>query len=394
MQHPSMVASTVVIGTVAVSAAALVGLGVVPGRQSADAKGDYRVVRVIDGESLYVQNADGEQFRVRLIGIDAADRGACGYGAASEHLATILAPGEVVRLSASVGKVDSPDHSGRFLRYVLDGDDGDGAADVGAAMINDGYAVARYDSRDGFGTHEKEALYRRLDESSMPADGCTTVTAGQAGQAGQGAASTSQSATREPSQSRAAGAAADSGAGESSPAADADAAGGTSATGPAPVSAGAQVSRRVDRSVSAPTPVPGGAPIPEPFPTAASGPAPIPEPSAIRSIPQDDPAPAPSRNAASATPRPVVPAPRTSAPTPARTSGPTSSAAASPTEQAASPTATPTNKTKSPKTDDTKRFLPTKETKARKWPWRVPKWSEEERKDAGDKAGGRADRDD
>ena len=44
----------------------------------------------------------------------------------------------------------------------------DGMLDVGADLVAEGYAVARYDSRDGYGPHEREAAYVSLDEASEP----------------------------------------------------------------------------------------------------------------------------------------------------------------------------------------------------------------------------------
>ena len=44
----------------------------------------------------------------------------------------------------------------------------DGMLDVGAALVAQGYAVARFDSRDGYGPHEREAAYISLDEASAP----------------------------------------------------------------------------------------------------------------------------------------------------------------------------------------------------------------------------------
>ena len=35
-------------------------------------------------------------------------------------------------------------------------------------LVAEGYAVARYDSRDGYGPHEREAAYVSLDEASEP----------------------------------------------------------------------------------------------------------------------------------------------------------------------------------------------------------------------------------
>ena len=38
--------------------------------------------------------------------------------------------------------------------------------DVGLVLINEGLAIARFDSRDGFGTHNREAAYVRADDAS------------------------------------------------------------------------------------------------------------------------------------------------------------------------------------------------------------------------------------
>jgi micrococcal nuclease len=64
------------------------------------------------------------------------------------------------------GASDDADRYGRLLRYV----DVQGR-DVGLALIKEGWAVARYDSRDGYGRHPREDAYVRAD--SQAADlGC------------------------------------------------------------------------------------------------------------------------------------------------------------------------------------------------------------------------------
>ena len=60
------------------------------------------------------------------------------------------------------------DRYGRSLRYV----DVDGV-DAGLRLITQGYAVARYDSRDGYGRHAREAAYVRADARS-PRAACST----------------------------------------------------------------------------------------------------------------------------------------------------------------------------------------------------------------------------
>ena len=59
------------------------------------------------------------------------------------------------------------DGYGRLLRYV----DSAGGVDAGLQMINQGWAIARYDSRDGYGRHAREASYVAADAVS-PAKGC------------------------------------------------------------------------------------------------------------------------------------------------------------------------------------------------------------------------------
>ena len=67
------------------------------------------------------------------------------------------------------GARDDVDHYGRLLRYV----DGAGGVDLGLEMIKQGWAVARYDSRDGYGWHPREASYVAADAVS-PAQTCAT----------------------------------------------------------------------------------------------------------------------------------------------------------------------------------------------------------------------------
>ena len=59
------------------------------------------------------------------------------------------------------GDGEDTDKYGRLLRYV----DVDGV-DVGQAMIEAGLATARYDSRDGYGRHDREDAYVAADAAS------------------------------------------------------------------------------------------------------------------------------------------------------------------------------------------------------------------------------------
>ena len=111
------------------------------------------VVRVVDGDTIVVE-LDGEQAKVRFIGVDAPESVAFDSGentaegdAASEHLKELLAPGTRVFLCSD--KRDT-DRYGRLLRHVwlevpddpFDIDEVAGKM-VGGMMVRDGYAVSK-----------------------------------------------------------------------------------------------------------------------------------------------------------------------------------------------------------------------------------------------------------
>ncbi len=71
------------------------------------------------------------------------------------------------------GARDEVDGYGRLLRYV----DSARGVDAGLQMINQGWAIARYDSRDGYGRHAREASYVAADAAS-PTRTCTNAGSG------------------------------------------------------------------------------------------------------------------------------------------------------------------------------------------------------------------------
>ena len=123
----------------------------------------YTVTHVVDGDTVDVSGADGSAFRVRLIGIDAPEAGMCG---AAEATATLrgLVDGQTVALT--VGARDDVDSYGRRLRYVETA-----TTDAGLTLVEQGSAIARYDSRDGYGGHTREAAYVAAD-AATPSAGC------------------------------------------------------------------------------------------------------------------------------------------------------------------------------------------------------------------------------
>lgn len=113
----------------------------------------YLVTRVIDGDTIELGNGAG----VRIVGIDTPEVGQCGYDAATRHLSRLVLD-ERVRLTMSD---ESVDHYGRWLRYV-----DVGPVDAGLHQIEQGFAIARYDSRDGYGFHVREPAYIAADRAS------------------------------------------------------------------------------------------------------------------------------------------------------------------------------------------------------------------------------------
>ncbi len=107
----------------------------------------------MDGDTIDV----GGVGRVRIIGIDTPERDECGFETATRRLAVVLGE-RVVLVAGASGDVD---RYGRLLRYV----DVDGV-DAGLVLIEEGWAVPRYDSRDGYGAHQREAGYIKRSQAS------------------------------------------------------------------------------------------------------------------------------------------------------------------------------------------------------------------------------------
>lgn len=122
---------------------------------------------VVDGDTI--ETSAGT---VRIIGIDAPERGVCGYDEASALVSSLLGAGDPITLQLPAGENDT-DKYGRILRYV----DTAGGEDVAAALLSAGLAVARYDSTDGYPAHPREASYHAAQAATLTADGAVTTVA-------------------------------------------------------------------------------------------------------------------------------------------------------------------------------------------------------------------------
>ena len=113
----------------------------------------YVVTRVVDGDTVELGNGE----TVRLVGIDTPEEGECGYDQATRRL-----EGLVLGRRVTLGESDEDrDGYGRLLRYV-----DRGRLDAGLRLLRAGLAIARYDSRDGYGRHPREDRYVRADRGA------------------------------------------------------------------------------------------------------------------------------------------------------------------------------------------------------------------------------------
>ena len=120
------------------------------------------VARVVDGDTLVMTNGE----RIRITGIDTPESYECGYHEATDRLAQLVGgPGGQVELFASA--TNDHDRYGRLIRSISAN-----GVDVGGVLVSEGMAIARYDSRDGYGTNDHEAEYIAADTAS--ADICST----------------------------------------------------------------------------------------------------------------------------------------------------------------------------------------------------------------------------
>ena len=107
----------------------------------------FAVVGVADGDTLRVE-VDGREEPVRLIGIDAPERGTC-FAAEATAALRGLVEGERVVLESDTSDRDRFD---RLLRYVhVDG------THVNARLVREGFAVARRYRPDTARAEELEA---------------------------------------------------------------------------------------------------------------------------------------------------------------------------------------------------------------------------------------------
>ncbi|MDN5767512.1 MAG: thermonuclease family protein [Humibacillus sp.] len=110
-----------------------------------------QVVRWVDGDT--VQTTAGN---IRLIGVDTPEAGKPGASTATAWANRLAPRGSRVLLGNPVSVKDN-DRYGRHLRYVVSRQ-----VDVDRAQIVHG-ARARYDSKDGYQWHPRQAGYRAAD---------------------------------------------------------------------------------------------------------------------------------------------------------------------------------------------------------------------------------------
>jgi len=101
------------------------------------------VTRVVDGDTVDVRLASGKSERVRLIGIDAAERGACFAEQATQRVRTLALSKPVVLRGDPTQ--DTRDRYGRLLAYVWI----PGGHDLGYQLLAGGFAKV-YVYRDPF----------------------------------------------------------------------------------------------------------------------------------------------------------------------------------------------------------------------------------------------------
>ncbi|HHJ20821.1 MAG TPA: hypothetical protein ENJ84_13510 [Gammaproteobacteria bacterium] len=92
------------------------------------------VTKIIDGDTIDVEFPDGQQARVRYIGMDTAERGEACFKEATDRNAELLESGEV-RL---VKDTNDHDRYGRLVRYICTDDN----VFVDAQLVTEGYARA------------------------------------------------------------------------------------------------------------------------------------------------------------------------------------------------------------------------------------------------------------
>jgi micrococcal nuclease len=119
------------------------------------------LVSVVDGDTI--ETSVGT---VRLIGIDTPERGECGHEQASGIFAEVVAPGDVLLLELPSGQNDQDRH-GRLIRFAVT----EAGVDLGLLQLQSGTAVARYDSRDGYPAHPREAEYHSAQLASLSLEG-------------------------------------------------------------------------------------------------------------------------------------------------------------------------------------------------------------------------------
>lgn len=130
-----------------------------------------RVVEVVDGDTIRIE-LDGEQERVRLIGINAPERGECLADAATDRLQELVGGRDVDLL---VDRTDR-DQYGRLLRHVeVEG------LDVGAELVRDGFALARDYPPDTERSDEYGAAQRAAEDAGVgmwATDACGSASTG------------------------------------------------------------------------------------------------------------------------------------------------------------------------------------------------------------------------
>jgi len=114
------------------------------------------VSRVVEGDTLDVILASGKRERVRLIGIDAPERGACYFSQATAR-ARQLALRKRVTLRGDPTQA-TRDRNGRLLGYVLIG----ARVDLGLTLIRQGFGRVYVDSRP----FARVSSYRRAEAAA------------------------------------------------------------------------------------------------------------------------------------------------------------------------------------------------------------------------------------